>query len=646
MSVHDSDEFIEVKYEGKIDLSVKNNSHTLAYDFIEIDSHGIKCKILEVGCSTGYFGHALKNAGHNVWGIEMTPSAAERAKKVLDFVYVGTIEAFLNSDFAHSNKFDYIVFGDVLEHLPNPSEILTQCKAILTDEGAIVASIPNVAHLAVRVMLLEGKWDYSDLGIMDNTHLRFFDKKSIITMFNTTSFNIKSLDCVRLNVEKAGVDIDQKLYKKARKLVNDDAVDVFQYVVLAKLAKNLEDAIKQTNFYLNDAIKVLCILPNANSSLAKIRVIDPLSNWAEKYDGLLRIREESNFRPIDDVAWADVVIFQRQANIQIIALINYLKKLNKRIVFDIDDLLTEVPDFLSSYEDSLSTKSSLHKALTKSDVITVTNQRLHNELIQYNPNVVIIPNCSAAFIGGNLQNETSDIINLIIASSDTIRVDFIIPVLRKLIEKAEIKFNLIGIGPPGKVIANAGLEIELYETMSHEDFKKFISMQSNAIGLVPLDDSKFSSCKSAIKFVDFSLSGVASICSNVSPYSYTVTNRKTGILVNNDVESWYEAIIELGKSKEYRFNLVKAAQNYCAENFALDKSGEEWQKLFLSLSLARQKIPKNYLLRQNRIYRLNLIICHAFDKTSYLNVLLLIKKYGVINFTTRLFKYLKPNRYS
>lgn len=119
----------------------------------------------------------LKNAGHEVWGVEMNPDAAELAKSVLDFVYVGTIKAFLISEFAHQNKFDYIVFGDVLEHLPYPSEILKKCKSILISGGGIVASIPNVAHLAVRVMLLEGRWEYRDVGIMDNTHLRFFDKK-------------------------------------------------------------------------------------------------------------------------------------------------------------------------------------------------------------------------------------------------------------------------------------------------------------------------------------------------------------------------------------------------------------------------------------------------------------------------------------
>ena len=642
----DLKELVDVKYEGKINLSVKNNSHTIAYDFIEIDSQGARCKILEVGCSTGYFGNALKIAGHNVWGIEMTPSAAELANKVLDFVYVGTIEAFLASDFALSNKFDYIVFGDVLEHLPYPSEIVEQCKAILTSNGAIVASIPNVAHLAVRVMLLEGRWQYSELGIMDNTHLRFFDKKSIITMFNSTSFYIKALDCVRVSVEETGIEINQKLYKSARKIVNDDALDVFQYVVLAKIAADPGDALKQTKFYLNDSIKVLCILPNTNSTIAKIRIIDPLLVWARKYNGLLRIRELSNFRDVDDTAWADIVILQREANIQIVTLIKYLKKLKKKIVFDIDDLLTEVPSFLSTYKHSLRTKNHLFKVIRRCDVTTVTNKKLQNEFIQLNPNTVVIPNCSAIITNDNLQNENGDTVNLIIASSDTIRVDFIIPVLNKLRQQTELKFKLIGIGPPGRLLADAGLKIELHDNMTHEDFKKFISIQSNAIGLIPLDDSKFSSCKSAIKFVDYSLSGMVSLCSNVPPYSDVVINGTTGILVSNDIQSWYDAIMLLGESSELRLRLSNAANDYCLKNFSLDKSAESWQKLFSSLNIIKHQIPFGYLIGQNKIYRAQLILAYLFDKSSYLLAIELIKKNGVANFSRRFFNYLRsiPNK--
>lgn len=640
MTVHVDAQTTEVKYEGKIDLSIKNNSHTLAYDFIEIDSLGASCKILEVGCSTGYFGQALKNAGHIVWGIEMTPDAAELAKKVLDFVYVGTIEAFLASEFASSNQFDYIVFGDVLEHLSYPETVLEQCKSILTPNGGIVASIPNVAHLAVRVMLLEGRWEYSALGIMDNTHLRFFDKKSIINMFNKSGYAVQSLDCVRISVEQTGIKVDQKLYESASKLVHDDAQDVFQYVVLTKPVQSPVDAIEKTNFYLNDAIKVLCILPNTDSALAKIRIIDPLRIWAKQYNGLLRIRQIDRFNGIDDVAWADVVVLQREANVEVIALIHFLKKLKKKIIFDIDDLLTQVPSFLTTYKHALRTKKKLEKALQICDAVTVTNQCLKNELIRFNVNIVVIPNCSSMIRNNISQNENERGINLIIANTDTIRVDFMIPVLKKIIQQTEIKFNLIGIGPPGKFIENAGIKIELHENMPHEAFKQFLTLQKNAVGLIPLDDSKFSSCKSAIKFIDFSLSGVVSICSNVPPYTDTLINGTTGILVNNDVDSWYNAIIELGKSKTLRVDLAKAAKDYCLENFALDKSAEAWQKLMLSLNISQQKVSTGYFLRQYRLYRLNQIISHIFDKNSFLLAIELLKKYGVIDFTKRFFRYL------
>jgi glycosyltransferase involved in cell wall biosynthesis len=476
---------------------------------------------------------------------------------------------------------------------------------------------------------------------MDNTHLRFFDKKSIIKLFNESGYSVQALDCVRVGVEQTSIKVNQELYESARKLVHDDAKDVFQYVVLTKPAQSPETAIEKTNFYLNDTIKVLCVLPSTDSALAKIRIIDPLRIWAKQYNGLLRIRQIDRFGDIEDVAWADVVVLQREANVQVITLINYLKKLKKKIIFDLDDLLTQVPSFLTTYKHALRTKGYLYKVLRMCDVITVTNQRLQNELMRFNANVVVIPNCSSMISNNISQNENDGVVNLIIAHSDTIRVDFIIPVLKRITQQTEFKFNLIGIGPPGKFIENAGIKIELHENMPHESFKKFLTLQKNAIGLIPLDDSKFSSCKSAIKFIDFSLSDVVSICSDVSPYSDTVINGKTGILVNNDVESWYNAIIELGKSKEYRFNLAKVAKDYCLENFALDKSAEKWQELFLSLNISKQKIPINYLLRQNRIYRANLIISHAFDKSSYLQAIVLFKKYGLVEFTKRFFRYLK-----
>jgi len=57
--------------------------------------------------------------------------------------------------------------------------VLKQSLALLTDEGYVVISLPNVAHAAVRAQLLSGRFTYTETGLLDRTHLRFFDAVSV-----------------------------------------------------------------------------------------------------------------------------------------------------------------------------------------------------------------------------------------------------------------------------------------------------------------------------------------------------------------------------------------------------------------------------------------------------------------------------------
>ena len=140
----------EQSYDGVIDLAVQNNSHTKAFNFMAEACHGRPARILEVGCASGYFGAVLRQHGHEVWGVEASPKAAAVARTRLHRVYIGTIEEFLASRVVGEVAFDFIVFGDVLEHLVHPTQILQTCVGLLTPEGRVIASLPNVAHLAVR----------------------------------------------------------------------------------------------------------------------------------------------------------------------------------------------------------------------------------------------------------------------------------------------------------------------------------------------------------------------------------------------------------------------------------------------------------------------------------------------------------------
>lgn len=150
--------------------------------------------VLEIGCAEGNFGKLLKSTfSAEVWGVEMLAEAAEKAKRVLDRVHVGNIEKGeidLPIDY-----FDCIVFNDVLEHLRDPWEVLRKIKRNLKDDGYVVASIPNVRHFWNIVNLLfRSKWEYTDSGVLDKTHLRFFTSKSIGTMFKRCGFEIINLE--------------------------------------------------------------------------------------------------------------------------------------------------------------------------------------------------------------------------------------------------------------------------------------------------------------------------------------------------------------------------------------------------------------------------------------------------------------------
>ena len=90
------------------------------------------------------------------------------------------ITADLNHEIPEvAGPFDAIVYGDVLEHLVDPLRVLVELDRALAADGFVVISVPNIAHLYIRLLLLVGRFDYVDRGILDNTHLRFFTERSV-----------------------------------------------------------------------------------------------------------------------------------------------------------------------------------------------------------------------------------------------------------------------------------------------------------------------------------------------------------------------------------------------------------------------------------------------------------------------------------
>jgi 2-polyprenyl-3-methyl-5-hydroxy-6-metoxy-1,4-benzoquinol methylase len=153
--------------------------------------------ILEVGCGAGDFGSILKSERKaEVWGIELIPEVAKKASLKLDRIMVGNIET---GDMPlPDGYFDCIVFNDVLEHLTDPWRVLSRLKANLTQNGLVVASIPNVRfYLVMKELFCSKRWEYKDAGVLDRTHLRFFTESGIRQMFESTGYRIVTLEGIR-----------------------------------------------------------------------------------------------------------------------------------------------------------------------------------------------------------------------------------------------------------------------------------------------------------------------------------------------------------------------------------------------------------------------------------------------------------------
>mgnify|MGYP006414278653 FL=1 len=148
--------------------------------------------ILEIGCAAGMTGRELKkNADIYFAGVEIDHKASLEAKKVLDYVIEGNIET-LDLPF-EEQRFDCILFADVLEHLIDPLTVLKKIRKFLKVNGTIIASIPNVQYLGVVNQLVEGNWTYQDEGILDRTHLRFFTYREIIKLFDEAGYKISTV---------------------------------------------------------------------------------------------------------------------------------------------------------------------------------------------------------------------------------------------------------------------------------------------------------------------------------------------------------------------------------------------------------------------------------------------------------------------
>ena len=218
------------RYETVVDPRARNASQSLEVELVGEDQ-----RVLDVGCASGYLADALIARGCVVSGFEMDREAAEIARPKLERLVVGDLETLPLAEAFAGSRFDRIVFGDVLEHLTDPAAVLRSAVDVLEDDGEIVISVPNVTHGSLRLALLAGRWRYTETGLLDSTHIRFFTYDGLVGLLGSVGLVVREAWGTCKDPLRAEVEVpEDELPEGAVEWVRDQPHAYFyQFVVRA-----------------------------------------------------------------------------------------------------------------------------------------------------------------------------------------------------------------------------------------------------------------------------------------------------------------------------------------------------------------------------------------------------------------------------
>ena len=164
-------------YHTSINPEEENDAHSSLLRMV-----GFNKRVLEAGCASGHVSEALSKQGCSVVGVEIDAEGVLPAKQWVERVVIGNFDDGELWKELEDEMFDAVLFGDVLEHLKTPLETLLESLKHLLPTGAIVISVPNIAHADVKIALLNGTFPYADSGLLDRTHIHFFTKESLLEL--------------------------------------------------------------------------------------------------------------------------------------------------------------------------------------------------------------------------------------------------------------------------------------------------------------------------------------------------------------------------------------------------------------------------------------------------------------------------------
>jgi glycosyltransferase involved in cell wall biosynthesis len=298
---------------------------------------------------------------------------------------------------------------------------------------------------------------------------------------------------------------------------------------------------------------------------------------SEWLDGELKIYPER-------VSEGNLVIIQRNFPENIEAyeeIFTQARNLGKPVVYELDDLIPELPDEHPDFYHYITSRSAIVRAVTEADAVIGSTPTLCDNLRPFNSNIFTIPN----YLNDRLwslvpppKNDTFPVtIGYLGGHSHSYDLNIVAPVLENLLNQYgdDITIKFWGIAPPEMISGYPNAEWVDVGLVSYKDFAAYFVGQTCDLFIAPLVDNEFNRSKSWLKYLEYSAIGIPGIYSRVTPYERIVSHGETGFLATTH-EEWKEFLEQLINDPELRHQLGLRAQEHVKSDWLLSENINKW----------------------------------------------------------------------
>ncbi len=336
------------------------------------------------------------------------------------------------------------------------------------------------------------------------------------------------------------------------------------------------------------AIRLLALAGDIDALIAGIRLRTPLQALAARQGWSLAMHSFHDCTP-QHLAAADVVVVQRGDSRRAWQLQRAARRGGAAVVYEIDDLLTELPAHISNQAVVRTRQRWLLRCLGEADGLSVSTARLDAALHEGRslPPGTVVPNSALPLGDAPLPGvDAGSSVSVLLVSMERLLLSPALAALAQL-QAEGAAVDIVVLGPASADCIAAGLRLRAVPLMPRDQFIAFVRGLPNPLAVIPLEASRFASCKSAIKWFEYGEAGIPTLCSNVPPYSDVVAGPLSDTLVANTVPDWLASLRLATSDAAWRQRTAVLARAAVRRDHTLENTVQAWQEAIEQAVAAR-----------------------------------------------------------